>query len=285
MRSCRAIRPRRSRCRSRPSWCTRGSAPNPSATSSARCPPAGRVTRTREWCCAHSDGRGERPGRLAWSSQCRHARASLSRRARRRRGRRSTDCGGRTGRAGSPCPWARRTRIPSPRPAMASADARRPARHGRGSTPSPSRAVADAQPPTPAVTRFWSDSFRSLPFRVPSLLLSFCFPLIWFVFFFLQNLLIIKAVSPPLDVTPAAIKAAFVRQTGHIGLVLSFLAGSLMRLLQILGQAIKRSFPKLAIFFHPLRGLFQRLGFQLHFVHAPIAATPEQPCFFQHAQM
>src|SRR6202022_2590387 len=26
-------------------------------------------------------------------------------------------------------------------------------------------------------------SFRSLPFRVPSLLVSFCFPLVWFVFF------------------------------------------------------------------------------------------------------
>src|SRR6267378_1109052 len=104
-------------------------------------------------------------------------------------------------------------------------------------------------------------------------------------FFFLQNLLIIKAVSPPLDVAPAAVKAAFVRQTGHIALVLSFLAGSLMRLFQILGQAIERSFPKLAIFFHPLRGFLQRLRFQLHLVHAPIAATPEQPCFFQHAQM
>jgi hypothetical protein len=57
--------------------------------------------------------------------------------------------------------------------------------------------------------------------------------------FFLQNLLIIKAVSPPLDVAPAAIKAAFVRQTGHIALVLSFLAGSLVRLFQVLGQAIE----------------------------------------------
>src|SRR6266704_3223260 len=90
----------------------------------------------------------------------------------------------------------------------AAVDAQRPARHERGSTPSPSRAVAGAQPPTPAVTRFWGDSFRSLPIRVPSVLVSFCFPLVWFVFFFLQNLLIIKAVIPPLDVAPAAIKAA-----------------------------------------------------------------------------
>src|SRR6266571_5466311 len=104
-------------------------------------------------------------------------------------------------------------------------------------------------------------------------------------FFFLQNLLIARAVNPPLEVAPAAIKAAFVRQTGHIALLLSFLAGSPVRLFQVLGQAIERPFPKLAILFDPLRGLFQRLGFQLHFVHAPIAATPEQPCFFQHAQM
>src|ERR1700736_4084800 len=184
----------------------------------------------REGCHGGSDERRGRSGRPPWSSRCRHARASLSRRARRTRGRRSADGGRRTGRADSPCPWARRTRTPFRRPATASADARRPARHGRGSTPSPSRAVAGAQPPTPAVTRIWSDSFRSLPFRVPSLLVSFCFPLVWFVFFFLQKLFIIKAVSPPLDVAPAVIKAAFVRQTGHIALVLSFLARSLVRL-------------------------------------------------------
>src|SRR5438874_3830713 len=119
--------------------------------------------------------------RPTWSSRCRHARASRTRRARRRRGKRLTDGGRRTGRAGSPCPWARRIRTPSPRPATASADAWRPARHGRGSTPSPSQAVAGAQPPTPAVTRFWGVSFRSLSFRVPSLSVSFRFPLIRFV--------------------------------------------------------------------------------------------------------
>src|SRR6266576_3534136 len=224
---------------------------SPSAPSRARCPPAAPASRTPEWCCGRSDGRGGRPGRPPWSSRRRHGPASRARRVRRRRGRRSADGGRRTGRAGSPCPWARRTRTPSPRPATASADARRPARHGRGLTPSPSRAVAGAQPPTPAVTRFWSDSFRSLPFRVPSLLVSFCFPLVWFVFFFLQNLLIIKTVSPPLDVAPAAIKAAFGRQTGHIALVLSFLAGSLVRLFQILGQAIERRLPKFAVLFAP----------------------------------
>ena len=80
---------------------------------------------------------------------------------------------------------ARRICIPSPRPPMAFADARPPARHERGSTPSPSRAVAGAQPPTPAVTRFWSDSFASFLLRF--LALSFVFPLIWFVSFLLQN--------------------------------------------------------------------------------------------------
>src|SRR6266700_6569961 len=230
---------------------------SPSAPSRARCPPAARASRTPEWCCGRSEGQGGQRGQPPWSSRRRHGPASRARRVRRRRGRRSADGGRQTGRAGSPCPWARRTRTPSPRPATASADARRPARHGRGSTPSPSRAVAGAQPPTPAVTRFWSDSFR-----VPSLLVSFCFRLVWFVFFFPQNLLTIKAVSPPLEVAPAAIKAAFVRQIGHIALVLSFLAGSLVSLFQILGQAIERPFPKLAIFFHPLRGLFQRLGFR-----------------------
>src|SRR6266487_1061708 len=207
--------------------------PSPSAPSRARCPPAARASRTPEWCCGRSDGQGGQRGQPPWSSRCRHARASRTRRARRRRGRRSADGGRRTGRAGSPCPWARRTRTPSSRPATASADARRPARHGRGSTPSPSRAVAGAQPPTPAVTRFWSDSFRSLPFWIPSLLVSFCFRLVWFVSFLLQNLLIAREVRPPLDIAPAAIKAAFVRQTGHIASLLSFLAGLFVRLFQV----------------------------------------------------
>jgi len=94
-----------------------------------------------------------------------------------------------------------------------------------------------------------------------------------------------REVRPPLDIAPAAIKAAFVRQTGHIASLLSFLDGLLVRFFQVIGQAIERPFPKLPIFFHPLRGLFQRPGFQLYFVHPPIAATPEQPRFFQHAQM
>src|SRR5439155_7085426 len=75
------------------------------------------------------------------------------------RGRRSADGGPRTSRAGSLCPWVRRTCNSSSRPATASGDARPPTRHGRGSTPSPSRAAADAQPPTPALKRSVVSSF------------------------------------------------------------------------------------------------------------------------------
>jgi xylulose-5-phosphate/fructose-6-phosphate phosphoketolase len=98
-------------------------------------------------------GRGDRPGRLPMSSRGKHGRASRSRRVRKRRDRRLADGGPRTGRAGSLCPWVRRTRIASQRPATASADARRPTRHGPWSTPSLSRAVAGAQLPTPLETR------------------------------------------------------------------------------------------------------------------------------------
>src|SRR5206468_9283812 len=149
---CRATRPLRSLCRSRPLWCTTAS-PSPSALLHARCPSAARARRTREWYRGCSDGRRGRPGRPPWNSRRRHARAIPSRRARRRRGKGSADDGPQTGRAGSLCPWVRQTRNSSSRPATASADARPPTRHGRGSTSSPSRAVADAQPPTPSMTR------------------------------------------------------------------------------------------------------------------------------------
>ena len=99
----------------------------------------------RAWCRGRSDGRDGRPGRRPGSSRGRRGRASRTRRARRRRGRRSADGGPRTGRAGSPYPWARRTRTSSRRPSTASAGARRPARHGRGSSPFPSPAAAGAR--------------------------------------------------------------------------------------------------------------------------------------------
>ena len=81
--------------------------------------------------------------------------------------------------------------------------------------------------------------------------------------------------NPPLDVAPAAISAMFATQTGHIALVLSFLVGSLVRLLQILGQPIERSFPEFAVFLDPLGRLFQWLRVQLHLMHAAITAAPQ----------
>jgi hypothetical protein len=91
--------------------------------------------------------------------------------------------------------------------------------------------------------------------------------------------------NPPLDAAPAAISAMFDAQTGHIALVLSFLAGSLVRLLQIRGQTIKRAFPESSVLFDPLSGLFERLRVQFHFMDAAIAPPPEQPGFLQNAQM
>jgi hypothetical protein len=52
-------------------------------------------------------------------------------------------------------------------------------------------------------------------------------------------LFIIKAVSPPLEVALAAIKAAFVRQTGHIALRPPFFVGCFVRFFQIISQAIE----------------------------------------------
>ena len=84
-----------------------------------------------------------------------------------------------------------------------------------------------------------------------------------------------KAVSPPLEVAPAAINAAFVRQTGHIALRPPFFVGRFVRFFQIISQAIERSLPKFAVFFDPLCGLFQRLGLELHFMNAPIAPASQ----------
>src|SRR5438552_18898387 len=82
-----------------------------------------------------------------------HVRASRPRRARRRPDRRSTDGGRRTDRAGSPFSRVRRIRTSSPRPTMASADARRPTSPGHGSAPSPSLVVFGAQHATQLLTR------------------------------------------------------------------------------------------------------------------------------------
>jgi hypothetical protein len=51
------------------------------------------------------------------------------------------------------------------------------------------------------------------------------------------------------------------------------------------GQTIQRSFPELSILLDPLRGLFQRLGVQLHFVNAAVTPAAKQSGFFENAQM
>src|SRR5205823_6746643 len=62
-----------------------------------------------------------------------------------------------------------RTRTPFPEPSTASGDARRPARHGRGSRLSPSREAAGARPPTPAATRSGECSLEDSYSFVPGL--------------------------------------------------------------------------------------------------------------------
>jgi hypothetical protein len=75
----------------------------------------------------------------------------------------------------------------------------------------------------------------------------------------------------------------FAMQTGHISLDLSF--GGLVRCLQVLGQAIKRAFPELAIFLDPLGRLFQRLRFQLNFMNPAVSPATQQAGFLEDAQM
>src|SRR4029453_3081343 len=82
--------------------------------------------------------------------------------AQRMRDRRSTDVDHRIDQAGSPFRWVRRTRTLSPPPSTASVDARRRARHERGSTFSPSPVAFDAQPSTPLTTQLSVFSFFSL---------------------------------------------------------------------------------------------------------------------------
>jgi len=72
-------------------------------------------------------------------------------------------------------------------------------------------------------------------------------------------------------------------QAGHIlFLSLSFRWTSR---LQIIRQPIKRAFPKLSIFLDPLRGLLERLGVQLHFMDAAIAATSKQSRFLENPEV
>src|SRR4029077_14068204 len=203
-----------------------------------------------------SDEPGERLDRPPWSSQRRHARASLSRRVRRTRGKRSIDGGPRTGRAGSPCPWPRRTRNPSPRPATAFADARPLARHEHGSRPSPSLRVARVQPPIPAVTRLLD------PFLL--LLCSYFCSFALSCFLCLKKFLTRTAVTPPPEAVPATMTAVLAKQIGHMVLLRSFPRCGFGRRLQIIGQPIERALPEFPILFDPLRGLFERFGVELH---------------------
>ena len=111
---------------------------------------------------------------------------------------------------------ARRTRTPSPRPSMASADARRPARHGLGSTPSLSREAAGAQPPTPSLTPLFD--------LIPALLFSLCC-LFSLGCLLLRNVLSAMAATPPLDVV--ARTAMFAMHSGHMSQAFPFLPAAL----------------------------------------------------------
>jgi hypothetical protein len=54
---------------------------------------------------------------------------------------------------------------------------------------------------------------------------------------------------------------------------------------EILGQAIERSLPELAILLYPLGSLPERFGVEPHFVDASIAPAAKQPGVLEHAQM
>src|SRR5262249_3159733 len=94
-----------------------------------------------------------------------------------------------------------------------------------------------------------------------------------------------KAVNPPLDAAQTATDSAFAKHAGHIGLVSLLLLRSLGCLVQIGGKPIERAFPEFPILFNPLRCLFERFGIKLHFVHAAITSSPQQPGLFENAKM
>src|SRR5206468_1486861 len=102
-----------------------------------------------------------------------------------------------------PCPWVRRTSTFSPRRPTASADARRPVRHARGSAPSLSRGAAGAPLPTAVAKRSEAcpsgDVLSAFPYSLS------------FRFFLLRSLLTTTAVMPPVEVALAAITATVVR--------------------------------------------------------------------------
>ena len=85
------------------------------------------------------------------------------------------------------------------------------------------------------------------------------------------------------EAAPTAIKTKFAKQAGHISLLRSFLWR--IGFFQISRQTIERAFPELPIFLDPLSGLFERLGVQLHLVHASVTPAAQQPGFLKDAQM
>src|SRR5204863_7865481 len=113
-----------------------------------------------------------------------------------------------------------RTCTLSPRPPTASADARRPASHGRGSTPSPSPAVAGAQLPTPSAIQFLAVLTDPFSFRL--LWFSSWLFTVFMCLLLLENLLNTNAVTPPPDVAPAAMRVMLATHAGHMSVSLYF---------------------------------------------------------------
>src|SRR5438445_9487365 len=68
-------------------------------------------------------------------------------------------------------------------------------------------------------------------------------------------------------------------------LVLSFLASSLVRLFQILRQAIERALPEFSILFDPAHGLLHWFCFQIQLVDATVAPASKEPGLLENAQM
>jgi hypothetical protein len=76
------------------------------------------------------------------------------------------------------------------------------------------------------------------------------------------------------------------RDTRRFSLLLRFPFSRWPGLLsKILGQAIERSLPELAIFLHPLSSLPQWSGIESHFVNASIAPASKEACPLEYAQM
>jgi hypothetical protein len=67
--------------------------------------------------------------------------------------------------------------------------------------------------------------------------------------------------------------------------LLRLLLRSLGCLVQVCSEPIQRTFPEFSILFDPLRRLLERFRVQLHFMHAPVTAAPQQTGVFENAEM